>query len=191
MMKKFMILALLLCAAPVFAGGPAALTATAAETVFPVLEAQALDDSIVTLPGAVKNKVSLIILTFSRPGDKDLDSWVKPFEDNFNDNSRTAHYEIAMIGDIGFINGFILSGMKGGASDPQKKHLLVLFRDKGPYKKYLNITDDSLIYVYLLDQKGIIRLVKTGKRALAADNDEINSLASSFLRPLKNQESHK
>lgn len=185
MIKKYLLLIFLLCAAPAFAGEPSALTGTAAAAVFPALSAKALDDSEVVLPDSVKNKVSLIILTFSRPDDKELDSWVKPFDENFRDNSKTAHYEIAMIGDIGFINGLIFNGMKGGATEGQKKHLLVYFHDKEPYKRFFSVNDDSLIYIYLLDRDGAIKLAKSGRRATDADTDEIISLAFSLLKPKK------
>lgn len=155
------------------------------DKLFPAITLQSLEDREVNLPYEVTStgRVSLVTLTFSRPDDNDMASWIKPFTDKFPGNSRTSYFEIAMIGDVGLINGLIFNGMRAGVSEERKKHVLVYFKDKDIYKRIFNISDDSLIYIYLLDGNGFIRLVKSGKKAGKKDNEEINSSAQALLEP--------
>ncbi len=152
-------------------------------TVFPDISAQSLTDKIVNLPADVTNTVAMLLMTYQKPGDGLMETWLAPFIKTFSGNSKTAYYAIAMVGDAGIINGIIYNGMRGGTADEMKNHVLVYFKDKEGYKKIFNITDDSLIYVYLLDRQGIIRLIKTGKAASTEDNKEIISTAQSLLQP--------
>jgi hypothetical protein len=154
-------------------------------SVFPYIYVQSLEDKYISLPYDVTSKaqVSLIILTFARPNDDDMSSWVKPFPEKFNNNTRTAYYELALVGDVGFVNGWIFNGMRDGATEQMRKHVLVYFHDKDPYKKMFNIQDDSLIYNCLVDQNGIIRMIKVGKRAEEKDIADIIKTAESLLNP--------
>jgi hypothetical protein len=184
--KYFLVINLLFFSAVLaFADSPAAVSATAAGKLFPGITLQSLDDIDISLPFEVTSKaqVSHIIVTFKRPDDKDMETWVSPFREKYESNPRTAYYSLALVGDVGFINGLIFSGMQGGAAPEMRKHLLVYFRDKEPYKKILGIVDDSLIYNYILDQNGAIRLVKSGKAATQADIYEILTITESLLKP--------
>jgi hypothetical protein len=162
------------------------VTTTAAVTegsVFPYIYIQSIEDKFISLPYEVTSKaqVSLIILTFARPDDGDMASWVKPFSEKYENNTRTAYYELALVGDVGIVNGLIFNGMRGGATEHMRKHLLVYFHDRDPYKKMFGVQDNSLIYSCLVDQKGVIKLIKTGKRADPKDIETIMSAAESLL----------
>lgn len=188
-MKKIILVSIILLQAmSARADLPAAVTFTAAGDVFPYLQAQALDDKYITLPyNTTKTaQVSYIILTYKRPDDKDMETWVRPFKEKYDGNTRAAHYSIAMIGDIGFINMFIFNGMKGSATPEMKDHLLVFFHDKEPYKKMFGVADDSLIFVYIVDQKGVIRLAKSGRAASKEDIIDIMKAIDLLLKPEKN-----
>jgi hypothetical protein len=164
---------------------PAAIAAPASEgSVFPCILAQSLDDKYISLPLEVTSnaRISMIILTFARPSDDDMASWVKPFAEKYENNTRTAYYELALVGDVGFINGLIFNGMRDGASEHMRKHLLVYFHDKEPYKKMFNVQDNSLIYACLVDQNGVIKLIRSGKRAGKDDIEAIMSTAKTLLK---------
>jgi hypothetical protein len=187
-MKKlliFLIFFTLTCAAA-RADEPITATASVSEgSVFPYIYVQSLEDKYISLPYEVTSnaQVSLIILTFARPDDNDLDSWIKPFADKFENNTGTAYYELALVGDVGIINGLIFNGMRGGATGQMKKHLLVYFHDKDPYKKMFSIQDESLIYSCLVDQNGIIRIIRSGKTAGEKNIADILHTAESLLNP--------
>lgn len=155
------------------------------KAAFFLIYIQSIEDKYFSLPYDVtlKAQVSLIILTFARPNDDDMASWVKPFAEKYENNTRTAYYELALVGDVGPINGLIFNGMRDGATEQMRKHLLVYFHDKDPYKKMFNIQDDSLIYNCLVDQNGYIRLIRSGKKAAQADIGAILKTAETLLNP--------
>ncbi|HRU38250.1 MAG TPA: hypothetical protein P5511_00125 [Candidatus Goldiibacteriota bacterium] len=167
--------------------------AAAGSMFFPQLTAQKLDDSLVILPYDVTktSRVSYIILTYKRPPDSDMETWVRPFKEKYGSNTLTAHYSVALVGDIGFLNGIIFNGMKGSAVPEMKEHLLVFFGNKDLYKKELSAHDDSLIYAYVLDQKGAIRLSLSGKTAEKKQVESVLSAVDSLLPAKKTQKKSK
>lgn len=173
---------------PVLAEEPVTITASVTEgSLFPYLYAQSVEDKYVSLPYEVTSKaqISLIILTFARPNDDDMNSWVKPFAEKYENNTRTAYYKIALVGDVGFINGFIYNDLRDSVTTELRKHLLVYFHDKEPYKTMFGVTDSSLIYNCLVDQNGVIKMIKAGKRADQNDIDAIIAATESLLNPPK------
>ena len=187
-MKKtfFLLLFALLLNSGARADGPVTATAVIAEgSLFPYIYIQSIEDKYFSLPYEVTSKaqVSLIILTFARPNDDDMASWVKPFSEKYGNNTRTAYYELALVGDVGIINGLIFNGMRDGATEEMRKHLLVYFHDKDPYKQMFNVLDPSLIYNCLVDQNGIIKMIKTGKKAPEKDMNDILNMTESLLNP--------
>jgi len=185
-MKKLIILTMfILVVTVVYADNAVTTTASAyvTGTAFPKITVKALDDKEIVLPEAVKDKAAMLMLTFSRPDDNDMASWVKPFALKYMGNTQTAYYEMALVGDVGILNGIIYNGMKGGATEEQKAHLVVFFGDKEPYKKFFSVKDDSLIYVCVLDKQGDIKLFKQGKRATEEDIKEIAEAIDLILAP--------
>jgi hypothetical protein len=163
---------------------PVTRTASVSEgSVFPEIYSQSLEDKYISLPYEVTSKaqVSLIILTFARPDNDDMNSWVNPFAEKFENNTRTAYYELALVGDVGIINGLIFNGMRGGATEQMRKHLLVYFHDKEPYMKMFGVEDPSLIYTCLVDHNGIIKLLNSGKRAGVENVSRIIKTTESLL----------
>lgn len=185
MKKIFLLLLLMLPAISVFAEESAAVTKTAGPALFPAIVLQSLEDKYLSFPYEVTSKarVSHIIVTFKRPDDKDMETWVRPFMEKFKGNTGAAHYSFALVGDVGLINGFIFNGMRDSATPEMRSSLLVYFHDKEPYKKLFNVTDDSLIYNYIVDQNGIIRLAIAGKSAGKDDTEMLLKTAEALLKP--------
>lgn len=55
------------------------------------------------------------------------------------------------------ISWVIDSGMRGGISVEKHDNVVTFYGDYSGYRKTLGIGDTNLAYVFLLDQKGIIR----------------------------------
>ena len=171
-MKNFLLLLFIMI--PFTALADNTLTAISTGDIFPDLYAQDLTDEFITLPAKAEGKISLLAVSFSRPEEGVIESWTKPFADEFKGNSNTAYYEIAMIGDVGWVSIFIFNGIKGGTKEDKKKNVLVFWeKTKDDFKKIFNVTDDKLIYVYLLDKKGRIKFMKSGEKAMSQDIQEI------------------
>ena len=159
------------------------LTAVSVRDIFPDIYAQDLTDKFITLPAESKGKVTMLAVSFSRPEEGTIESWTKPFADSFSGNSDTAYYEIGMIGDVGWVSIFIFNGIKGGTPEQKKKNVLVFWeKNKDDFKTVFNITDEKSIYIFLLDKKGKIRFIRSGKKASQKDIQDILEKTKKLLK---------
>jgi len=87
-----------------------------------------------------------------------IDSWVQPFEREFENDSRFAVYEIPMINSSWKVLSWMIdSGMKRGISIEKHDNVVTFYGDYSNYKEDLGIGDINFAYVFLLDKKGIVR----------------------------------
>jgi hypothetical protein len=149
---------------------------------FPAIEFKTMTDTIISLPDRNYPPIVLAILSFTRPEEGVVESWSNSASALFRNSSKFNYYQAAIVGGAGPIEFFIYNGMKSGANEEQKKHLIVCFGDKDGIKKSLNITDDSLIYTYLIDRDGNILWKTKGKIATHAD---IKELIANIKKQLK------
>lgn len=175
-MKKILFSSLLLFCA--------ALCSSASQHIFPQIKFELIGGSFVTLPSDIKNEATLVALSFKRPADGVVESWTNTFASKFSGLSAS-YYQVAVIGDAGFIGGFILGGMRSGATEEQKKHLAICWEDKNAQKIKFGVEDDSLIYVFLLDRNGSVVLSKKGLKPSDEDISGIISAAEKLLNPKK------
>ncbi len=181
-MKKAAVLAVM-CAAFIF---PASVFPSS----FPPVKFELIGGDFVSLPSDIKHDVTLVALSFKRPADGVVESWTNTFAAKFTALGRASYYQVAVIGDVGFIGGFILGGMRSGATEEQKKHLAVCWENKKEQLVKYGVEDESLIYVYLLDRTGNIALFKKGLKASGRDIEEILSAAERLL-DIKNKKGEK
>lgn len=125
---------------------------------FPEVTSKSLAGNVVTFPEAVGGKVTLICIAFVRSAQSMIDSWVQPFERKFGKDSRFAFYEIPMISRAWKVLSRVIdSGMRGGIPVEKHDNVVTFYGDYSGYQKIFGIEDTNLAYVFLLDQKGIIR----------------------------------
>lgn len=158
----------------------------AAEPVFPEIKFELIGGEFITLPSGIESDAVLVVLSFKRPSEGVVESWTNTYSVRFS-GSLAEYYQVAVIGDVGFIGGFILGGMRSGATEEQKKHLAICWEDKNEQKKKFGVEDDSLIYVFLLDSRGKIVLSKKGLKASDEDISEIILETEKLLKTKKNK----
>jgi hypothetical protein len=106
----------------------------------------------------MEGKVTLICIAFVRGAQNMIDSWIQPFEQEFGKDSRFAVYEIPMINEAWKVVSWVIdSGMRGGIPVEKHNNVVTFYGDYSGYRKTLRMEDTNLAYVFLLDQKGIIR----------------------------------
>ena len=125
---------------------------------FPEITSKSLAGNVVTFPGVLEGKVTLICIAFVRSAQNMIDSWIQPFERKFGKDSKFAVYEIPMINEAWKVLSWVIdSGMRGGIPVEKHDNVVTFYGDYSGYQKTLGIEDTNLAYVFLLDQKGIIR----------------------------------
>jgi hypothetical protein len=125
---------------------------------FPEITSKSLAGNVVTFPGTLDGKVTLICIAFVRSAQNMIDSWAQLFERKFGKDSRFAIYEIPMINKAWKIVSWVIdSGMRSGISVEKHDNVVTFYGDYSGYQKILGMEDTNLAYVFLLDQMGIIR----------------------------------
>ena len=161
-------------------------------TPFPALEAETVEDKVVTLPEDAQDRVTLVVMAYSKKAEKDLNSWLSPLFSTFIQQK---------VSDGGLFAGFahdidvyvvpMFTGIKAAAEGTAKrkaakdldKRLIpyVLFY-KGklkPYKEALEFDKKDVPYLFLLDKSGEIAYATSGaytSEKLTAIEEKIDEL---------------
>jgi hypothetical protein len=93
-----------------------------------------------------------------------LDSWLKPYLDEFSNRSTHVFFEIPMIDSLfaRLYSKTIDEGMRRGIAPDKHNNVATYY---GPIKKYcqmLSIENRKLGYAFLLDKNGIIQWIGKG-----------------------------
>ena len=126
--------------------------------VFPKLRAETLSGVDMTFPDDLTGKATIILLAFKRETQKVIDSWLKPFIKEFEDNDEVQFFEIPMLSRYWIVMSPIIDGgMRSGILKQNHKNVATFYGDVDKYCKLLSIEDKSDGYVFLLDSEGVIQ----------------------------------
>jgi hypothetical protein len=121
----------------------------------PKLHGETLDGKTIVLPDAAAGKVTLLVFGASKKGGEQTGPWKDHFAADFGSNPQTSYYVAALLQSVPSVfRGVIRSGMRSGTPVAGRAHVLTSASEEAAWKKYLNITDDSLPSVLLLDETG-------------------------------------
>ena len=126
---------------------------------FPEITAETLSGIRKTLPDAAKGAPALIVVAFVREAQDMIDSWVIPIKGEFRDIENIAIYEIPVISSAIWrpMRSIIDGGMRSGIPKADHDYVMTAYGSASELTGPLEITDQSLAYLYLIDRKGIIR----------------------------------
>ncbi|MDO5840037.1 hypothetical protein [Methanosarcina mazei] len=121
------------------------------------MTSKSLAGRVVHLPEEVKGKVTLVCIAFIRSAQSMIDSWARPFEQEFGKDRRFTVYEVPMI-NKGWkvLSRMIDSGMRGGIPVEKHDNVVTFYGDYSGYRNALGMENTELAYVFLLDQEGVI-----------------------------------
>lgn len=139
------------------------MTQTLTDTLFPTLSAKTLAGTEITYPDDIKGKVSLILIAFERNTQRVLDSWINPFQKEFQTESGVQFFEIPMLKRRWIIMSPIIDGgMRSGIPEEKHGNVTTFYGDIDKYCEKLLIEDKSDGYVFLLDKTGRIQWYNRG-----------------------------
>lgn len=154
---------------------PLASFAQVINQLFPSLEAETVEDKIVTLPQDTKGRITLVGMAYSQKSENDLSTWMSPIFNTFirqkmNDGGLFADFTYDI--DVYFIPMFtgVKAAAKGVAKRKAVKHLdnrlwpyVLLYKGKlKPYKDALDFGKRDAPYFFLLDKNGKIVYATSG-----------------------------
>lgn len=157
--------------------------------LFPEITSKSLAGRVVTLPEEVKGKVALVCIAFIRSAQSMIDSWARPFEQEFGKDSRFTVYEVPMI-NTGWkvLSWMIDSGMRGGIPVEKHDNVVTFYGDYSSYQEALEMKNTNLAYVFLLDQEGFIRWKGQGYSSPETEKELLNTSMSLKKQLLGNRD---
>lgn len=161
---------------------PAALGRT-----FPTLMATSLSGKVITLPDDAKGDVSLVALVFLDSALPMAESWNSPFAGAFTEKHPVTTYLVTVVGDslIGrSLADRIRQGLRGSVPPAEYNLVLTVPGDIERCRRAYGIDDTSLAYIYLLDERGIIRWMEKGT-ITPEDFKTLLDAAHTMLEPLR------
>ena len=148
------------------------ITATAQKnSQFPLLVGHTLEGSSISLPDKAAKKFTIIGICFKRTAEDALKTWINPMYETFVAKADESNFgDIANYYDVNYYFIPLISGFKKAANDfksnTQKelwKNIIDCDTDIKLLKEQLKPTDDSAPYFFVLDLKGKIVEVVSGK----------------------------
>ena len=151
---------------------------------FPSIKAETLSQKKVTFPETTKGLYTFILIAFKKQTQREVDSWLDPFIEEFGGEQDITFFEIPMIsGNWKWMSSWIDSGMRTGVPDYKHDHVATYYGPLSKYFDYFNIKDSQTVHVFLLDKKGNIIWKESGPsnekkynelRRMLKKRDEIN-----------------
>ena len=124
----------------------------------PKLRGQTLDGKPIVLPDAAAGKIVLLLIGVSRKSGEQTGPWRDHFAAEFASNPRVTYYVAALLQSApALFRGMIRAGIRSGTPVARRGHVLTSASDEAAWKKYLDVSDDSLPCVLLLDETSHLR----------------------------------
>jgi hypothetical protein len=138
---------------------------------FPSLNGHTLEGNAISLPLAKTAKFTIIGLCYKRSAEEDLKTWIQPMYDVFVAKPNAGDFgDVANYFDVNYYFIPLISGFKKAANDfksaTQKdlwKNVIDCDTDIKLLKEQLKPTNDDVPYFYVLNEKGQIVEVVSGK----------------------------
>lgn len=137
------------------------------------MEAETVEDKVVTLPSEVLGKYTLLGLAYSKKSEDELNSWFQPVFEKFIQQNKGLFESFGHDVNVYFIPMF--TGVNAAATgtakkkaiknvDPQLLPFILFYKgDLKPYKEALDFEKKDVPYFFVLDKEGKIVFATSGK----------------------------
>ena len=132
-------------------------------TTIPPIKGTTLEDQAIILPDAVRGKVTLLIITFSKTAGEVGRGWSDPFFKDYPQDDRITSYAIAMLEDVpSLLRGMVRGGIKRGVPSSMRRRFLTVNQDENQWKQYVGLKNDKEPYLVLFDDKSQMQWIHHG-----------------------------
>lgn len=141
---------------------------------FPKMEAENVENMVISIPEDSKGKYTLVGLAYSKKSEKDLDSWLIPVYNTFIRRPEKPGLFSSFAYDINVYIIPMFTGVNAAAQgtakkkaaanvDPKLHPYLLFFKGKlKPYKESLGFEKRDVPYFFVLDEDGKIVYATSG-----------------------------
>jgi hypothetical protein len=113
-------------------------------TPIPQIKGTTLEEQAIILPDAVRGKVTLLIITFSKAAGQLSRGWSDPFLKDYPQDDKVTSYAIAMLEDVpSLLRGMVRGGIKRGVPLSMRRRFLIVSQDENRWKQYVGLKNDK------------------------------------------------
>jgi hypothetical protein len=147
-----------------FASQSSAVTDLSVGAAMPVLHGEYLNGKAAVMPEDAAGHVALLAFGFSYQARFTVEAWTKRFRGDFGNNPRVTFCEVPMIPNVARLTRwFIESGMRRGTPKADYRNVITVYGELNPWKQRLEVKDTDAAYLVVLDPKGNVAWVHSGK----------------------------
>jgi hypothetical protein len=153
---------------------------TGGEQVFPIISGYNLNRQEFEFPRDFGGELNLLIVPFKRYQQQIVDSWI-PFVKEIEASFPTfIYYELPTIYEMPVLSRTLLNeGMRAGIPDvTARERTITLYLDKETFKNALRIPNEDDIYLFLVNQDGVILWRITGGYTIEKGEELIQFIQS-------------
>jgi hypothetical protein len=143
-----------------------------AQTTIPKSQGTTLAGTAVTLPDALRSKVGVLVVGFSRGSQDHVASWGRLLATDYGKATDVVYFEIPMLaGAPKMLRGMIVKSMGKSVPQAERPHFLPLMEDEPAWRAAARYDKPDDAYVLLVDATGTVRWQMEGDATDAAYRD--------------------
>lgn len=130
----------------------------AAAVRIPPVHGSVLSGEKVNLPEALKGKVGVLVLGFSRASGDVVAAWGKKLFREYNGSDAVAYFEMSELESVpGILRGFVMKKISESMPDVAKSHFLPVLDHEKEWKAVAGFKASDDAYVLVVDDTGTLR----------------------------------
>lgn len=131
------------------------IAAGLAQSQTPKIHGETANGKPIELPDAAADKVTLLILGFSKVAGPRAGVWEQHVSDEFGHDPHLAVYSVAMLESVPrLLRGTVKSGIESGTPKAKRDRMVTTFSGEAAWKQFTGAADDKVPYLVLLDGAG-------------------------------------
>ena len=131
--------------------------AAAADQIPPV-HGSVLSGEKVDLPQALKGKVGVLVLGFSRKSGDVVAEWGKRLFRDYKGSTSISYYEMSILETVpGILRGYVVKRISESVPDVAKSHFLPVLDREKEWKAAAGFKSSEDVYVLVVDGTGVVR----------------------------------
>jgi hypothetical protein len=123
----------------------------------PDVHGTSLTNEAVNLPDALKGKVGVLIIGFSRGSRDGVASWGRRISTDYQDSDTVVYYEMPVLASVpGMVRGIILRSMKSSVPKQVQPRFVPIMNDEAAWQTLAHYGKPDDPYVLVVDGQGEI-----------------------------------
>jgi hypothetical protein len=153
---------------------------------FPNVSGNDLLKNRITLPEDLTSRLNVLIVAFQQWHQGLVNSWVPVLNNLVEQNADFDYFELPTIRKMNWLSRSIIdNGMRAGIpSRDTRRRTITLYIDKEPFKRELQIPDESEIHLFLVTNDGEILWRESGSVSEEKAETLIHTVKEAYLDQL-------